>query len=386
MISLSEDLPAKIESVLFSSGRKMNVEELSKLCRAPQDKVQEALQELKRHYDENEGSLMLMSEGDSWKLTVREKFLPLVQKIVTQTELPKGVIETLAVIAFKHPILQSDLVKIRTNKAYEHLAQLEEAGYIAREKHGRTRKIRLAQKFFDYFDLPPERVRDAFSGFEAVEKAIEAKEKELGRTLEVYEAKGATEEKVIDEKKNGPPMEEREFEIVADSSEEKSLQEKIPGSDLEAEVLQPESSISEDDSGLLPEDFADSAREDNEQEAREPAEAPARQNGAQRVDDTNATARKSGMVGFFKDEQNINPFEQKDSASIRVPREETESPNEELSTDPEKMIQQIIEKKADAIMHPPKEDEKKPGKPKDFLSEAYDEIEQDKKELEKRDR
>lgn len=372
MIDLTEELPQKIESMLFSSGRKMNVEELSRLCRATQDQVQVALQELKAKYDESQGSLMLVSESDSWKLTVREKFLPLVQKIVTQTELPKSVIETLAVIAFKHPILQSDLVKIRTNKAYEHLAQLEEAGYIAREKHGRTKKIRLAQKFFDYFDLPPGRVRDAFAGFEAVEKAIEAKEKELGRTLEVYEAKGSTEGKIFDVKKEKTPLEEVP-EMIDESSEAKPSNEKTG-------QAQPESLIAEEDAIPIQEDtlgLGDTGQNDLEN----PWELIPENSVTQDEDEPAKARQKSGMVDFFRDEQNIKENQGK---PIRIPKPDL--PSEDLPSDPESMIQRLIEKKADMIMNPPKEEKKNPAEQKDFLSDAYDEIEQDKKDLEKKNR
>ena len=58
----------------------------------------------------------------------------MVRKIVTETELTRSVMETLAVIAFKYPILQSDLIKLRTNKAYDHLVELEKSGYISRQK------------------------------------------------------------------------------------------------------------------------------------------------------------------------------------------------------------------------------------------------------------
>ena len=127
---------------------------------------------------------MIFDEGDFWKLTVREPFLPLVQKIVTQTELSKTLMETLAVIAFKYPIKQSDLIKIRTNKAYDHLNELEQMGYITRQKHGRTKLIKLSQKFFDYFNLPPDRLKETFSTFEGIANAIEEKEAEIKRLKE----------------------------------------------------------------------------------------------------------------------------------------------------------------------------------------------------------
>lgn len=87
--------------------------------------------------------------------------------------------ETLAVIAFKYPILQSDLIKIRTNKAYDHLVELEKSGYITRQKHSRTNLIKLTEKFFKYFDLTEEKLKEQFRDFDSIARAIKEKEEEV---------------------------------------------------------------------------------------------------------------------------------------------------------------------------------------------------------------
>jgi len=117
---------------------KKKIEEIAGLCHKPAEEVLQALNELKEKFSED-SSLMLVAEGNFWKLSPREDYLHLVRQIVTKTELSKTLMETLAIIAFKYPIKQSDLIKIRTNKAYDHLRELEEIGYITRQKYGRTR-------------------------------------------------------------------------------------------------------------------------------------------------------------------------------------------------------------------------------------------------------
>ena len=191
-------LKEKLEALLFSSGRKMDVEELSRLSDAKTEDIQKSLEELKKEYEDKKSSVMIVNEGDSWKSTVREEFLPLVQKIITETELSKTIMETLAVIAFKYPIKQSNLIKIRTNKAYDHLKELEEMGYITRQKHGRTNLIKLTQKFFEYFDLPEQKLKEVFKDFASIAKAIEVKETEIKQIKEEQKA-SAEEEKNKDE-------------------------------------------------------------------------------------------------------------------------------------------------------------------------------------------
>jgi len=163
-MSTVNELKNALESLLFSSGKKLNIDELSKLCKTKeQDKILLALKELKDDLEVKGSSLLLLEDTDGWRLTVRDKYLPFVRKIVSQTELTKSILETLAIVAFKTPVLQSEVIRIRTNKAYDHLAQLEKLNYVTRTKHGRTKLLRLSQKFFEYFETTQEQVKKELS-------------------------------------------------------------------------------------------------------------------------------------------------------------------------------------------------------------------------------
>ena len=146
-------LVRQTEALLFASGKKMSVEDLAGLTNASPGQIKKVLKELQTHYKESENSLLIIDEGEHWKITVKEEYMPLVRQIVAETDLPKAILETLAVIAWKSPILQSNIIKIRNNKAYEHIAELVEAGFIVKERHGRSYKLRLTQKFSEYFDV-----------------------------------------------------------------------------------------------------------------------------------------------------------------------------------------------------------------------------------------
>lgn len=216
-------LKKDIEALLFSAGRKLGIVEFAQITKSRPEEIKSALAELKMEYDEKNSSLMLANEGDFWKLTVREPFLPLVRKIVTETELSKTILETLAVIAFKYPIKQSDLIKIRTNKAYDHLKELEEMGYITRQKHGRTNLIKLTQRFFEYFDLPEEKVKEVFSDFSSIAKAIEEKEAEIKRVKEEQAAMAVEEKKKQEQMAKGI-----ELEAYGDERQSKNPEEEKP--------------------------------------------------------------------------------------------------------------------------------------------------------------
>lgn len=150
---MEKELIKQAEAVIFSCGRKIELEELSQLLDAKESELKKALRKLKQDYDSSGSPIMIVEEGTAWKMTVREKYLPLVRKITPYMEFSKTVMETLAVIAWKQPILQSDVISIRTNKAYDHISELQEMGFLTKEKHGRSFLLKLSQKFYDYFDL-----------------------------------------------------------------------------------------------------------------------------------------------------------------------------------------------------------------------------------------
>ena len=176
---MDEELKRTIEAILFAAARKLELAEIAKLCKKSEAEILAVLKEWKEQLDTSNSPTMLIEDGTAWKLTVREKYVSIIKKVVTKTELPKGIMETLAVVAYKVPVLQSKVIKIRTNKAYDHLSQLENSGYITREKSGRTKLIKLTTKFFEYFDIDPSKLKQKFSSSGDVEKAIEAKEKEI---------------------------------------------------------------------------------------------------------------------------------------------------------------------------------------------------------------
>lgn len=182
---MDEELKRIVEAILFAAARKMELEELAKLCKRPEADVLQVLRDWQGQLREADSPTMLVQDGSTWRLTVREKYIPVIKRVVTKTELPKSILETLAVVAYKAPVLQSKVVKIRTNKAYDHLNFLENAGFITREKSGRTKLIRLAPKFFEYFDIDPSKLKKKWRNPGEVEQAIEAKEREIEESEKV---------------------------------------------------------------------------------------------------------------------------------------------------------------------------------------------------------
>lgn len=177
-----EDLTRKVEAILFITGRFMLLEEFLPYCHniSVQD-IKTALDELKREYEQKQTSLEIFSENDKWKLGLKRAFNYLTSTLISDAELDRPTQETLAVIAYKQPMTQSEVIKLRGNKSYDHIAKLKELDFITSEKFGRTRLLKLTQKFFDYFDIPDTSLKQEFQKIEG--KVLQSLEKEAKKIL-----------------------------------------------------------------------------------------------------------------------------------------------------------------------------------------------------------
>jgi len=154
----------QVEAILFAVGKKISPEKIAILTSLELKEVNKVLKNLQKEYVALENSSLKVEDYDDgmWKLTVRDKYIPVVSTLVEETELERPLMETLAVIAWKYPIVQSEIVKLRGSGAYEHMRALVERGFIEKVPFGRTFKVKLTKKFFQYFDLPSEEAKEAF--------------------------------------------------------------------------------------------------------------------------------------------------------------------------------------------------------------------------------
>ncbi len=224
---MTSELKNQVEAILFAAGKKVTYEELARLCNTNIKTVKESLLELKKDFENRETSLLLTEEADGWKLTVKERFLSTVRELIPETELTKSVLETLAVIAWKHPVMQSTVVRIRTNKAYDHIGELEELGFITKEKKGRSFLIKVTQKFQEYFDLPGrEAIKQLFKNIQETEVFKEEESEKLGEFEIFKEPEGK--EKKVEDKEEVPGERLGQFDVYTKSEDESEEEKEEP--------------------------------------------------------------------------------------------------------------------------------------------------------------
>ena len=91
-------------------------------------------------------------------MDVSSEHKDIVNRLATgKSEFTKSEQETLAIIAYKQPMKQSVLIKIRGNKAYEHVKKFAEMNLINKKKIGHTSELTLNDNFHDYFHLNKEK-------------------------------------------------------------------------------------------------------------------------------------------------------------------------------------------------------------------------------------
>lgn len=143
----------KIEAALFLSARWLTIQELITLTDINPILIRQLMEKLREKYDEN-SAIDILEKDNSWKMDVKPEHVNMINKLATgSSEFTKAEQETLAVIAYKQPVKQSVIVKIRGNKAYEHVKNFISLGLVRAKKSGHTLELSLSEEFHDYFHI-----------------------------------------------------------------------------------------------------------------------------------------------------------------------------------------------------------------------------------------
>lgn len=151
-----EDLK-RLEAIFFVSARFLNMAELVSLTDLNPIILRELIEKLKEKYDKDDSAIEISHKGEGtemWKMDVKPEFSHMINRLATgSSEFSKAEKETLAIIAYKQPIKQSVLIKIRGNKAYDHIKKFMDLQLIKKKRLGHTYELSVSDDFFDYFNL-----------------------------------------------------------------------------------------------------------------------------------------------------------------------------------------------------------------------------------------
>jgi len=147
-------LATKIEAILYLKGQPLSLAELAEATKCDRTEVEEALIELMDDYAHRDSALEIAENPTGYSLQLRATFQELIHDFIP-AELGTGSLRTLAAIALKSPILQTDLINLRGSSAYQQVQELVELGFVRkrRQTDGRSSWLEITDKFHQYFEI-----------------------------------------------------------------------------------------------------------------------------------------------------------------------------------------------------------------------------------------
>ena len=159
------NLATKIEAIIYIKGRPVSIEEIfsclhqrdlasSKLSPSDRALVEDGLIELMNDYAHRNSALEIVETEAGYSLQLKNEYEYLLTELVP-AELGKGALRTLAAVALKNPILQTELIDLRGSSAYQQVAELVNLGFIRKREQadGRSYWLEVTNKFHQYFEI-----------------------------------------------------------------------------------------------------------------------------------------------------------------------------------------------------------------------------------------
>ena len=166
-----------MEAALFTSPGALLIKDLAKILNVNVAETRVFANELIHEYEAKDTSLEIRAEPEGIRMAVKGEYENFVGHMAAAPELHKGIMKTLAYIAYKQPVKQADVINFRNSKAYEHIKLLKEKGFIKKEKKGITYLIYTTPKFREYFGKGAGARNEIMAGKQFPAAPIESDEK-----------------------------------------------------------------------------------------------------------------------------------------------------------------------------------------------------------------
>jgi segregation and condensation protein B len=151
-------LASQIEAILYLKGQALDLAFIAECAGCDRDAAETAMMELMDDYAHRDSALEVVETPLGYTLQLRGSFQTLVDKMIP-AEIGTGALRTLAAIAIKGSISQSELVELRGSGAYQHVQELVEVGFVRKRRQAGNRSslLQVTEKFnrtYEINDLP----------------------------------------------------------------------------------------------------------------------------------------------------------------------------------------------------------------------------------------
>jgi len=155
-----EDIKNIIESLLFVAEEPLTVDRLKKiLVLAESKQIRDALDKISTDYEVRKGGFYLHQVAGGYQIRSRPEYTRWIKRLIQPKplRLSKAALETLAIIAYKQPVIRSDIEHIRGVDCGGVLKVLLERKFIRvlgrKEIPGRPLIYATTRHFLEVFDL-----------------------------------------------------------------------------------------------------------------------------------------------------------------------------------------------------------------------------------------
>lgn len=155
-----EDLENIIESLLFVAETPLSLDQLkTTLPEAEPEKIREAVLSLKLAYETKNGGFFIHEVAGGYQFRTRPEYKEWIRRLLQPKppKLSKPAMETLAIIAYRQPVLRTEVEQIRGVNSGNSIRLLLERGLVRvlgrREIPGRPLVYATTPKFLETFDL-----------------------------------------------------------------------------------------------------------------------------------------------------------------------------------------------------------------------------------------
>ena len=155
-----EDIKNIIESLLLVTEEPLTIDRIKSILIEPERKeVQNALTELAADYEARQGGFLLREVAGGYQIRTRPEYREWIKRFIQPKplRLSKAALETLAIIAYKQPIIRSDIEHIRGVNCGGILRMLLERKLIRilgrKEIPGRPIIYATTKQFLETFEL-----------------------------------------------------------------------------------------------------------------------------------------------------------------------------------------------------------------------------------------
>jgi len=155
-----EDIKYIIESLLFVADEPLTVDRLKKILdQAESDKIRKAMAELTVEYEARGGGFYLDEVAGGYQIRTRPQYTDWIKKLIQPKplRLSKPALETLVIIAYKQPIIRSDIEHLRGVDCGGVIRMLLERKLVRvlgrKEIAGRPLIYATTKRFLEIFDL-----------------------------------------------------------------------------------------------------------------------------------------------------------------------------------------------------------------------------------------